>query len=143
MVTKRRIVSLLKRGFDFETVMWLFTRLSALAMYLLALTGLAGALVMGARTQMNLADLIRWTFMPNSTHILNTDVPDLAPWSTNFWRIIGSTFVFFAASHGLHGLLSVIEDYLTRPWLRKTLRILVLLLTLTMIAIGIYVIWTS
>lgn len=132
-----------RRGFDFETSMWLFTRLSALLMYLFALIGIVGALIMGARTQMNLADILRWTFMPNPNHVLNTNVPDLAPWSTVFWKVLGSLFVFFATSHGLHGLLSVLEDYISRVWLRKSLRILVLLFTLLMCGIGIYVILTS
>jgi succinate dehydrogenase hydrophobic anchor subunit len=141
--TEKRTVSLAKRGFDFETFMWAFTRLSALAMYLCAFIGLVGALILGARTDMNLADLIRWTFMPSPTHVLNTNIPDLAPWSTLFWKIMGSTFVFFATSHGLHGLLSVIDDYLAIRWLRRALRILVALLTVAMIAVGIYVLWTA
>ncbi len=140
---KPRTVSLSKRGFDFETVMWIFTRISALAMYLCAFIGLVGALILGARTGMNLADLLRWTFMPSPTHVLNTNIPDIAPWSTLFWKITGSVFIFFATSHGLHGLLSVIEDYLTRPWLRRTLRIIVLVLTPFMIGIAVYVLWTS
>lgn len=140
---KPRTVSIRTRGFDFETFMWFFTRISALVMYALALTGLVGALIMGARTQMNLADLMRWVFTPNVTHVQNTNVPDLAPWATSFWKIMASVFVFFATSHGLHGLLSVIEDYLTLPWLRRTLRILVLLLTLFMVFVGVYLIWTS
>ncbi|MBU4225031.1 MAG: hypothetical protein KKC71_04340 [Chloroflexi bacterium] len=140
---KPRTVSMSRRGFDFETSMWLFTRLSALLMYLFALIGILGALIMGARTQMNLADILRWTFMPNPNHVLNTNVPDLAPWSTVFWKVLGSLFVFFAAAHGSHGLLSVLEDYISRVWLRKSLRILVLLVTLLMSAIGIYVLWTS
>jgi len=138
-----RKLSLTKRGFDFETFMWYFTRLSALAMYALAITGLVGALILGARTQMNMADLVRWVFTPNVTHVANTSIPDTAPWMTLFWKVTACTFVFFAASHGLHGLLSVVEDYLTTPWLRRTLRILVFLLTIFMIYVGIFVIWTS
>jgi succinate dehydrogenase hydrophobic anchor subunit len=140
---KSRSLSLKARGFDFETLMWLFTRLSALAMYLFALVGLAGALLMGGRTQMNLADVIRWTFMPNPNHVLNTNVPDLAPWSTIFWKLTGSAFLLFAAAHGLHGLLSVLEDYLTVSWLRRALRYLVLVILLVMSAIGIYMLWTA
>jgi succinate dehydrogenase hydrophobic anchor subunit len=101
---------------------------------------------MGARTQMNLADLIRWSFMPNPNHVLlNTSNNILNPdaWMTLFWKIMGSTFVFFATSHGLHGVLSILEDYISLPWLRRTLRILILLLTVVMIGIGVYVIWTS
>ena len=118
-------------------------RLSALAMYTCAFIGLIGALILGARTQMNLADVIRWTFMPNPNHVLNTNVPDLAPWTTIFWKVMGSVFVLFATSHGLHGLLSVIEDYITTPWVRRTLRIIVLVLVLVMTVIGIYMILTA
>jgi succinate dehydrogenase hydrophobic anchor subunit len=143
MSTKHRTVSLAQRGFDFETTMWLFTRLSALAMYLFALIGLIGGLVLGARTQMNLADLLRWSFMPIANHVLSTNIPDLGPWTTLFWKILGSLFVAVAASHGLHGLLSVVEDYLTRPVLRRVLRIIVLLLTLFMIAIGLRLLWIA
>jgi succinate dehydrogenase hydrophobic anchor subunit len=56
---------------------------------------------------------------------------------------MGSTFVVFAVSHGFHGLLSVIEDYLMHGVARKVLRIVGLLLTCVMIAIGIYVLWTA
>jgi succinate dehydrogenase hydrophobic anchor subunit len=92
---------------------------------------------------MNLADVIRWTFMPKPNHVLNTNIPDLAPWTTIFWKVMGSVFVVFATSHGLHGVLTVLEDYLTRRKLRVTIRILVLLLTLLMSGIGIYMILTA
>ena len=140
---KARNISLKGRGFDLETSMWIFTRLSALAMYACALIGLTGALLLGARSDMNMADLIRWTFMPNPNHVINTNVPDLAPWSTLFWKIMGSTFVFFATTHGLHGLLSVIEDYVAKSWVRRSLRILGLALTAAMLIVGIYLIWTA
>lgn len=143
MSEKRRTISLTRRGADFETIMWLYARLSALAMYACAFIGLIGAFILGARTDMNLADVIRWTFMPNPNHVLNTNVPDLAPWSTIFWKVMGSTFVLFATSHGLHGLLSVIEDYLTTRWVRRTIRILGVVLTLLMTTIGIYMILTA
>ena len=79
MAAKHRTLSLAKRGFDFEIFMWLFTRLSALAMYLCAFIGLVGALIMGARTQVNLADLLRWSFMPDSNHVLmNTTINNIA-----------------------------------------------------------------
>ena len=86
MAAKPRNLSLPQRGLNFEMLMWLFTRLSALAMYGLILFGLIGALIMGARTQMNFADVMRWAFMPNVTHVQNTNVPDLAPWATAFWK---------------------------------------------------------
>ena len=145
MFANRRTVSFAKRGFDFEIFMWLFVRLSALAMYLFALIGLVGALIMGARTQVNFADLMRWTFMPDSNHVLmNTtlnNIANLDAWVTLFWKIMGSLFVTFAAAHGLHGVLSVAEDYIKSPALRRILRIFVLVLTFVGIGIAIYVVW--
>ena len=146
MAAKHRTLSLSKRGFDFEIFMWLFTRLSALAMYLCAFIGLVGALILGARTQVNFADLLRWSFMPDSNHVLmNTtlnNVTDAAVWASVYWKVLGSIFVTFATSHGLHGLLSVEEDYLKNPVVRRILRYVVLALTFIGIAIAIYVIWT-
>ena len=146
MLAKRRTLSLAKRGFDFEIFMWLFVRLSALAMYLFALIGLVGALIMGARTQVNFADLLRWTFMPDSNHVLmNTTLNNIAnmdAWVTLFWKLMGSLFVTFAAAHGLHGVLSVVEDYLKNPAVRRFLRYFVLVLTFVGIGIAVYVVWT-
>ena len=85
MAVKSRTLPLTKRGLNFEMFMWLFTRLSALAIYGLILVAIIGALIMGARTHMNLADVLRWGFMPTSKHVQSTEVPDLAPWSTPFW----------------------------------------------------------
>ena len=82
--TKPRVLPLTKRGLNFEMFMWLFTRLSALAMYGLILFAVIGALVMGARNEMSFADILRWGFMQNANHVQSTNVPDLAPWSTPF-----------------------------------------------------------
>ncbi len=146
MAAKNRTLSLARRGFNFEIFMWLFVRLSALAMYLCAFIGLVGALIMGARTQVNFADLLRWSFMPNSNHVLmNTTLNNIAnadAWASLFWKIMGSIFVTFAVSHGLHGVLSVVEDYLQNSVVRRTLRILGLSLTFVGIAIAINVVWT-
>jgi succinate dehydrogenase hydrophobic anchor subunit len=146
MAVKPRTLSLAKRGFDFEIFMWLFVRYSALAMYVCALTGLVGALIMGARTQVNFADLLRWSFMPDSNHVLmNTTLNNIAnadAWASLFWKLMGSAFVAFAVSHGLHGVLSVVEDYQKNRLVRRILRYVVLLLTFVGIAIAIYVIWT-
>lgn len=143
MATKSRSLPLNKRGMNFETLMWLFTRLSALAMYVLLLAGVIGALVMGARTQMNLADVLRWAFTSNVTHVQSTNVPDLDPWATPFWRTVASLLVFTAAAHGLHGVLSVLDDYFAQPRVRVLFRIIITILMPVLSAIGIYVIWTS
>jgi succinate dehydrogenase hydrophobic anchor subunit len=143
MATKSRTLPLTKRGMNFETFMWLFTRLSALAMYLFMLTAIIGALVMGARTQMNLADVLRWAFTTNYTHVQSTNVPDLDPWATLFWKGIAILMVLVAGAHGLHGVLSVLDDYFAQPRVRLFFRILIAIILPILWGIGIYVIWTS
>jgi succinate dehydrogenase hydrophobic anchor subunit len=143
MSTKSRSLPLNKRGMNFETLMWLFTRLSALAMYVLLLVGVIGALLMGARNQMNLADVLRWSFTPNVTHVQSTNVPELDPWATPFWKVVASLFVFTAAAHGLHGVLSVLDDYFAQRWARMLFRVIITILLPILPGIGIYVIWTS
>ena len=132
-----------QRGVNFDYIMWLFTRLSALAMYLFALIGLVGALLMGARQNMSLADLMRWAFMPEVTHVLNTNVANIDAWKTLFWQIMGILLVLLAGAHGFHGLLNVIEDYLSSARVRQFLRIVVIVIWLLISAIGIHVILTS
>lgn len=141
--TKSRTLSISERGLNFETLMWYFTRLSALAMYALILFGLIGALVMGARNQMNFADVMRWAFMPNATHVQSTDVPDLAPWATLFWRLVAGVLLLVASSHGMHGLVVIADDYIAGAGARKIVRLVSIVLLVSVFAIGLYVIWTS
>jgi len=143
MAVKSRTLPLSKRGLNFEMFMWLFTRLSALAMYALILIAIIGALIMGARNQMNLADVLRWGFMPTNTHVQSTDVPDLAPWSTPFWRLTGSALLLLAVTHGVHGLVVIADDYIDTARGRQISRILSIIMMISMSLIGLYVIWTS
>jgi succinate dehydrogenase hydrophobic anchor subunit len=141
--TKAKSLPLTKRGLNFEMLMWIFTRLSALAMYALILFAMIGALVMGARKQMNLADVMRWGFMPNNTHVQNTNVPDVAPWSTPFWKLTASALLLVAVAHGVHGLVVIADDYITGNMGRNIVRIISILFMLSMIGIGLYILWTS
>ena len=144
MTTKSRTLSFSQRGLaHFESQMWLFTRLSALAMYALVLFAIIGALVMGARTDMNFADLMRWAFTSNNTHVQSSNVPDLAPWSTAFWRLVASAMVLLATSHGVHGLVVIGDDYISSDRGRLTMRVLSVIFMLAMMAAGIYVVWTA
>ena len=143
MAEKPRNLSIARRGLNFEMLMWLFTRLSALAMYAFILFGLIGALIMGARTQMNFADVMRWAFMPNVTHVQNTNVQEIASWATPFWKLVGSGLLLVATAHGVHGLVVIADDYLVTPRARQTVRMISIVFMLAMMAAGIYVIWTS
>lgn len=140
---KSRTLPLNKRGLNFEMFMWLFTRLSALGMYALILFAVIGALIMGARNDMNLADVLRWGFMPVSTHVQSTDVPDLSPWSTPFWRLTGSALLLLAVAHGVHGLVVITDDYIDTPRGRLITRYISIAVMISMSLIGLYIIWTS
>ena len=143
MATKSRSLPLAKRGLNFEMLMWLFTRLSALAMYALILIAIIGALIMGARTQMNMADVLRWGFMPNSTHVQSTDVPDLAPWASPFWKVTGSLLLLVAVAHGVHGLVVIADDYIGSKLGRNIVRIISIIMMISFIGMGLFIIWTS
>src|SRR6185503_17254315 len=140
--TKPRTLPLSKRGLNFEMFMWLFTRLSALGMYALILLAIIGALVMGARNNMNLADVLRWGFMPVSTHVQSTNVPDLSPWSSPFWRVVGSALLLLAVAHGVHGLVVIADDYIVTARGRLTVRYISIAMIISMSLIGLYVLWT-
>jgi succinate dehydrogenase hydrophobic anchor subunit len=133
-----------KPGFTFEYIMWLFTRFSALAMYLLAFIGVVAALIMGARTEMDLPTLLRWTFFPNPSHIRNSQVPsDAIAWINGFWKVMEILLVFLGVSHGFNGLRVVIEDYIGSSRLKLLLRGLIFLLWVFLLVVAVFVILNS
>ena len=143
MASKPRSLPLNKRGLNFEMLMWIFTRLSALAMYALILFAVIGALVMGARTQMNMADVLRWGFMPNPNHVQSTNIEDLVPWATPFWTVTASLLLLVAVAHGVHGLVVIADDYITTEGGRRFVRLLSILFMTALSLMGLYIIWTS
>ena len=139
--TKPRTLPLTKRGLNFEMFMWLFTRLSALAMYGLILAAVIGALIMGARQQMNFADILRWGFMPNPNHVQSTNVPELEPWAAPFWAVVASLLLLVAVAHGVHGLVVIADDYITSARGRNIVRILSIIMMISMSLMGLYLLW--
>ncbi len=131
-------------GMNFEYIMWIFMRISGLAMIALALVGVTGALIMGARTQMDLPTLMRWAFFPNPNHVVNSNIPDVAVgWATAYWQVMQMVIIAFAATHGYNGLRNVLEDYVGQSFLRPLLRGLIFTLWLFSLIIAIYVILAS
>ncbi len=112
-------------------------------MYALILFAIIGALVMGARNDMNLADVLRWGFMPNVTHVQNTNIPNPDAWATPFWKLTAIVLLLVATAHGVHGLVVITDDYIDTPRGRQVVRILSIIFMIAMILIGSYVIWTS
>jgi succinate dehydrogenase hydrophobic anchor subunit len=144
MATKSRRLSIKQRGLtNFEAIMWIFTRLSALAIYGLILVGLIGALIMGAREQMNFADVMRWAFMPNVYHVQSTDVPNLDLWSNPFWLLTASALLLVATAHGVHGLVVIADDYIASERGRKIVRFLSIIMMASVSIMGLWLIWTA
>ena len=140
-ITKPRTLPLSKRGLNFEMFMWLFTRLSALAMYALILFAIIGALIMGARNQMNFADVLRWGFMPSPNHVQSTNVPALEPWAAPFWAVVASLLLLLAVAHGVHGLVVIADDYITSERGRLIVRWLSIAMMISMALMGLYLLW--
>lgn len=144
MASKSRNLSIVGRGLtNFESIMWVFTRLSALGMYALILFAIIGALVMGARNNMNLADVLRWGFMPNVTHVQSTALEDTTPFASSFWKLTASALLLVATAHGVHGLVVIADDYITGERGRKIVRLLSIVMMASMSLMGLYIIWTS
>lgn len=141
MQTKARTLPLSKRGMSFETFMWLFTRLTALAMYGFIFIGIVGAFVMGAQNDMSFVEVLRWALMPNTGHVEYTNVPEISPYASMFWKSVASLFFLTAAGHGVHGVVVILDDYFAKPIQRKWIRFWNILLVAIIIPIGVYVIW--
>jgi len=123
--------------------MWIFTRISGLALILMAIVGISIALIMGARTEMDVGTLLRWTFFPNSYHVVNSNIPDVVPgWANAFWQVMQMVIIFFGVTHGINGLRVVLEDYMGSSWGRVFLRGLLFLFWLFMLIVAIFVILT-
>lgn len=141
MQTKSRTLPLSKRGMSFETFMWLFTRVTALMMYGFIFIGIVGALMMGAQHEMSFVEVLRWVLMPNVGHVEHTQVIEISPYATFFWRLVASGFFLTAAGHGVHGVVVILDDYFATEKQRKWIRIINIALVTIIIPIGIYVIW--
>jgi len=134
----------LQIGFSFEYLMWLFTRISGLVLLLLGFFGLTAAFFMGARSQVDVGALARWTFFPNPNHVVNTNIPDVTQgWANAWWQVMQIMAVFFGVTHGINGLRVVVEDYLGGSWGRVLLRGGIFMSWLFLLIIGVYVILAS
>jgi succinate dehydrogenase hydrophobic anchor subunit len=121
--------------------MWLFTRISGVGIVVLALIGLGAAMYMGARLQMDLPTVLRWTFFPNPNHVVNSNVPDVTlGWANAFWQIMQFLIIVFAFTHAANGLRMIVEDYVGHTFWQPFIRALFALLLIGMVIVGIYVV---
>lgn len=140
---KPRTLPLSKRGMSFETFMWFYTRLSALAIYALIIFGLVGALIMGAQNDMNFAEVMRWAFSPNVHHAHATEVTNLAPYQGRFWKLIAIFLLLVMGSHGVHGVIVIFDDYLAKPLQRQWVRYINMAIFAAVMLMGVYIIWKA
>lgn len=131
-------------GWSFEYIMWIFTRISGLTLFFMGLLGCSAALIMGARSQLDMPTLVRWTFFPNPNHVVNSNIPDVTVgWANAYWQIIQILAVFFGISHGFNGLRVIIEDFIGHTILQPMLRGGIVLLAFFTLVLSIYVILAS
>ncbi len=139
-MTSRKVA---KRGFNLDYAMWLFMRLSALALYATGLTGLIAAFVMGARTQTDISTLVRWTFFQNPSHVFSSDIVNLDGFINQFWQVMQILTVFFGVTHGLNGLRIVVEDFMGSTIWRTLWRGLIFFFWLFILLVAVYVVLAS
>jgi succinate dehydrogenase / fumarate reductase membrane anchor subunit len=129
---------------SFEYIMWMFTRISGLALLFLGAVGLVMAFAMGGRTLLDLPTLARWTFFPNPNHVVNSNIPDVTQgWANAYWQIMQIVIAFFGISHGFNGLRVVIEDYIGNTIWQPMLRGLIFLIWLFFMIMAVFVILAS
>jgi succinate dehydrogenase hydrophobic anchor subunit len=137
-------VRMVHPGLNLEYIFWIFTRLSGIGMIALAIVGMVGGFMLGARTQTDLPTLMRWSFFPNPNHVVNSNIPDVSVgWATAFWQIVQMLLVFLGATHGFNGLRMVVEDFLEQSVYRPLFRGIVFFLWLFVLICAIYVILAS
>ena len=133
-----RILSLSKRGFNFEVFMWAFTRFTVIAMYGLMLVGILGGLSLSAQTGANFGDILYWAFFPNLA-----ENPLGQVWMTIVAKLMVIAFVLSACGHGVHGVLEILDDYFTSPLARRWSRNFIIGYAVVAGLIAMYVILTK
>jgi succinate dehydrogenase hydrophobic anchor subunit len=112
-------------------------------MYGFIFIGIVGALAMSALHDMSFVEVLRWVLMPNVGHVTYTDVPDLTPWATTFWKLVACGFFLTAVAHGIHGVIVILDDYFQTERQKQWIRILNIIVFVIIAPIGLYVIWTA
>lgn len=133
-----RTLPLNKRGFNFETFMWAFTRFTVIAMYGLILAGILGALSISEDTGANFGDILYWAFFPNLA-----ENPLGQVWMTILAKLMVIAFVLSACGHGVHGVLEILDDYFTSHSARRWSRNFIITYAVVASLIAMYVIWTK
>jgi len=133
-----RTLPLKKRGFNFETFMWAFTRFTVIAMYGLIIAGILGGLRLSMMTGLNFGDIMYWAFFPNLV-----DNPLGQVWMNIVTRLMVIAFVLTACGHGVHGVLEIWDDYVVSEVGRRWARNIVITYAIVASLAAIYIILTA
>lgn len=133
-----RTLPLNKRGMNFETFMWAFTRFTVIALYGLILVGILGGLRLSMITGVNFGDILYWAFFPNLAANPLGQV-----WMNIVARLMVIAFVLVACGHGVHGVLEIWDDYVTSEKARRWARNIVITYAIVASIIAIYVILSA
>jgi succinate dehydrogenase hydrophobic anchor subunit len=133
-----RTLPLNKRGMNFETFMWAFTRFTVIAMYGLIIAGILGGLRLSMITGVNFGDIMYWAFFPNLAANPLGQV-----WMNIVARLMVIAFVLVACGHGVHGVLEIWDDYVTSEKARRWARNIVITYAILASIIAIYVILSA
>lgn len=129
-------------GFSFEYLLWIFTRVSGVAMILLALVAFAAGIFVAPRSyNLSLIDLVRWTIFPNPNHVLTVPA-EVQTWTNFFWKIMQILIAFLGITHGVNGLRNVAEDFGGHAIIRPFMRLLAILLWMFLMVMALYIILT-
>ena len=109
---------------SFELNAWLFMRLSGVVLIIL---------VLGHLLIMNILD--------GGVHRINFAFV-AGRWSSPFWQVWDLLMLWLAMLHGCNGLRTIINDYSRRPGTRMTLKTLLYVATVLVVAMGTLVIFT-
>lgn len=108
----------------FELNAWLFMRLSGIVLVIL---------VLGHLFIMNILD--------GGVHRINFAFV-AGRWASPFWQIWDLLMLYLAMLHGSNGLRTIINDYAGKPRTRMTLKTLLYVATILVVAMGTLVIFT-
>ena len=111
----------------FERMMWVFMRLSGLALVFLALSHFGLQHVVSNTHQLTSEDtIVRWGLAGENITL-----------SQLFWRLYYGVMVLLAMLHGLNGLRQVAYDYLQKKWIYRGFMALSAVLILGVTVMGV------
>ncbi len=113
-----------RTGFNLEKWGWIYMRASGVVLAVLIFGHLFVNLVAGEGVK-----AIDFAFVAGK-------------WADPFWVVWDTLLLVLALVHGANGMRTLVNDYATRPGLRRTFQVLIFLSAAVLIVLGLLVIYT-